>query len=193
MFGIFKAKIRRLSHWVTRTFIYIWIFASKGEINCISCFVSDKSSWTEWKPPAIKFQKTLNTHCLTSTLLFTWIIVNFCQSCSYSLNVLYLKIICKIWHLTATVCSSDYFLNTYCFIKCTIIFCFHNFLYDHTANITSFFIFPPSSIFTLTYLLSIMLFLLMMPKGEKNIGYQRNVDIKGISKDVLENLREKKV
>ena len=179
MSSISKAKIRRLSHWVIRTFIYIWIFASKGEINCISCLVLEKSSWTEWKPPAIKFQKVLNTHCLSSTLLYAWITVNFCQSCNCSLNVLNLKIICKIWHLAATVCSSDYILNTYYFIKCTIMFRFHNFLYDHTAYIASFFIFVHFLFLHLQNTLISTLLVLMMPKGERNvkcIGGWENVE-----------------
>ena len=104
-------------------------------------------------------KRGLNTHCLTSTLLFDWITVNSCQSCSCSLNVFNLKIICKIWHLAGTVCSSDYYLNTYCFTKCTIIFCFHNSLYVHTAYTASFFIFLHPLIPTLLFL--------MMPKGEK--------------------------
>ena len=106
-------------------------------------YIKKKKSWTEWKPPAIKFQKALNTHCLASTLLFSWITVQFSQSCSCSLNVLNLKIICKIWHLAGTVYSSDYYLNTYYFTKCTITFHFHNSLYGHTAYTASFFIFSP--------------------------------------------------
>ena len=66
--------------------------------------------------------------------------------------MLNLKIICKIWHLAVTVYSSDYFLNTYYFIKCTIIFYFHNSPYDHTVYTVSFFIFPSSSIFSHIYL-----------------------------------------
>ena len=105
-----------------------------------------KKSWTEWKSPIIKFQKTLNSHYLVLTLLFTWITVQFCQSYSCSLNLLNLIITCRIWHLAGTVCSLDYYLNKYYFTKCTIIFCFHNSLYVHTTYTTSFFIFSSLSI-----------------------------------------------
>ena len=91
----------------------------------------------------------------------------FCQSCSCSLNVLNLKITCQIWHLTGTVCSSYYYLNTYYFTKCSIIFHFHNSLYVHTTYTASLFMFlsflflhPQNS------LISILLFF-MMPKGER--------------------------